>query len=316
MFDFEREDTGESRLKAYQKKIAERKQKKSVDAMPYTEGSYPSTESADSLLQESSVSDLSLMFKVDDKIDSICVIDREFRETQALAEQAKDRAQKALTAADEASKKSAGFGKKKKAIEALQAAQKEQSLATETNTQAITKLGELQSRIIEATKALFALGISNVAANRSVYRQLELRMKGTTEQELSKFARDEVMAVMQQLNEQQDMMARHNKLSEKVHEQNDLLKNQASAIEALELQSKNQKAEIEKLKLQNEKQKEQVQAYIKAQLDKLQKEEADSEDCEPEEMFADKDKSFAADVEAEEGAEPAKEKSKWFQKKR
>ena len=123
------------------------------------------------------------------------------------------------------------------------------------------------------------------------------------------------MAVMQQLNEQQDMMARHNKLSEKVHEQNDLLKNQASAIEALELQSKNQKAEIEKLKLQNEKQKEQVQAYIKAQLDKLQK-EAESEDHEPEEMFTDKDESFAADVEAEEGAEPTKEKSKWFQKKR
>ena len=316
MFDFEREDTGESRLKAYQKKIAERKQKKSVDAVPYTEGSYPSTESADSLLQESSVSDLSLIFKVDDKIDSICAIDREFRETQALAEQAKNRAQKALTAADEASKKSAGFGKKKKAIEALQAAQKEQSLATETNTQAITKIAMLQERIIEATKALFALGISNVAANRSVYRQLELKMKGASEQEFSDFARNEVLAVMQQLNEQQDMMARHNKLSEKVHEQNDLLKNQASAIEALELQSKNQKAEIEKLKLENEKQKEQVQAYIKAQLDKLQKKESESEKHETEEMFSDKDESSAAYVDDEEKSEPTKEKNRWFQKKR
>ena len=316
MFDFENEDNDESRLKVYQQNIIERKQRKSVFAAPYTEDSYSVSESADSLLKESSVSDLGLMFKVDDKIDSICVIDREYKETKALADQAEDRAKKAKTAADEASKKSAGFGKKKKAIEALQAAQKEQSLATETNTQAITKIAMLQERIIEATKALFALGISNVAANRSVYRQLELKMKGASEQELSDFARNEVLAVMQQLNEQQDMMARHNKLSEKVHEQNDLLKNQASAIEALELQSKNQKAEIEKLKLQNEKQKEQVQAYIKAQLDKLQKEEADSEDYEPEEMFADKDKSFAADAEAEEGAEPAKEKNRWFQKKR
>lgn len=316
MFDFEREDTVESRLKAYQQKIAERKQKKSVDAVPYTEGSYSSTESADSLLKESSVSDLGLVFKVDDKIDSICVIDREYKETKALAEQAKDRAKKALTAADEASKKSAGFGKKKKAIEALQAAQKEQSLATETNTKAITKIAMLQERIIEATEALFALGISNVAANRSVYRQLELRMKGASEQELSDFARGEVVAVMQQLKEQQDVMASNNKLSEKVHEQNDLLKKQASAIEALELQSKNQETEIEKLKLQNEKQKEQVQAYIKAQLVKLQKEDAESEYYEPDEDAADKDKSFAADVEAEEGAEPAKEKRKWFQKKR
>ena len=316
MFDFENENNDESRLKIYQQKIIERKQRKVVVAAPYTEDSYSVSESSDPLLPESSVSDLTLKLNVDEKIDSICVIDREYKETCALAEQARDRAQKALTAADEASKKSAGFGKKKKAIEALQAAQKEQSLATETNTQAITKIAMLQERIIEATKALFALGISNVAANRSVYRQLELKMKGASEQELSDFARNEVLAVMQQLNEQQDMMARHNKLSEKVHEQNDLLKNQASAIEALELQSKNQKAEIEKLKLENEKQKEQVQAYIKAQLDKLQKEESESEKPEREEMFSDKDESSAADVEAEEGAEPTKEKIRWFQKKR
>lgn len=315
MFDFENEDARSSRLEIYQQKITERKQKKIVEAVQYTEDSYSSRENVEYSLQESSVSDLTLTFNVDDKIDSICLIDREYRETKALAEQAKDRSQKAKSAAYEASKKSAGFGKNKKAIEALQVAQIEQSLATETNAQALTKIALLQERIIEATKALFSLGISNVAANRSVYRQLELRMKGASEQELSDFARGEVMAVMQQLNEQQDMMARHNKLSEKVHEQNYLLKNQASAIEALELQSKNQKAEIEKLKFQNEKQKEQVQAYIKAQLDKLQK-EAESEDHEPEEMFTDKDESFAADVEAEEGAEPTKEKSKWFQKKR
>lgn len=316
MFDFENEDARSSRLEIYQQKITERKQKKIVEAVQYTEDSYSSRENVEYSLQESSVSDLTLTFNVDDKIDSICLIDREYRETKALAEQAKDRAQKAKSAADEASKKSAGFGKKKKAIEALQAAQKEQSLATETNTQAITKIAMLQERIIEATKALFALGISNVAANRSVYRQLELKMKGASEQELSDFARNEVLAVMQQLNEQQDMMARHNKLSEKVHEQNDLLKNQASAIEALELQSKNQKAEIEKLKLENEKQKEQVQAYIKAQLDKLQKEESESEKPEREEMFSDKDESSAAYVDDEEKSEPTKEKNRWFQKKR
>lgn len=313
MYDFEREDTGESRLEAYQRK---RKERKMMNSSFEQNNAYNVDPESEISSFDSNESNTELMFKVDEKIDSICVIDRDYKETKALVEQAKDRVQKASTAAAEASKKSAGFGKKKKAIEALQAAQKEQSLATETNTKAITKIAMLQERIIEATKALFALGISNVAANRSVYRQLELRMKGASEQELSDFARNEVMAVMQQLNEQQDMMARHNKLSEKVHEQNDLLKNQASAIEALELQSKNQKAEIEKLKLQNENQKEQVQAYIKAQFDKLQKEDAESEDQEPEEMFADKDESFAADAEAEEGAEPAKEKSRWFQKKR
>lgn len=309
MFEFENEYNEESYLKAYQKKIAARKQQKSVDELQYKETSEHS-------VQKPSETDSSLHLKIDEKIDSICLIDKEYKNTLALAEQARARAQKALTAADEASKKSAGFGKKKKAIEALQASQKEQSLATETNTKAITKLAELQERIIEATKALFVLGISNVAANRSVYRQLELRMKGASEQELSNFARNEVLDVMRQLNEQQDMMAKHNKLSEKVHEQNDLLKNQASAIEALELQSKNQKAEIEKLKLQNEKQKEQVQAYIRAQLDKSQKGEDESDVHEPDDEIADKDESFATDAKPEEETESTKEKRRWFQKKR
>ena len=289
MFDFEKEDVRESRLEAYQKKLAEKKQKKIVDRIIYTENSFDTDENANYPTEESSVSDLTLRLNVDDKINSICVIDSEYKETLALVEQAKNRAQNARTTADEAAKKSTRLGKKKKALESLQVALKENSVAVETNTQAITRIAMLEERIIEATKALFALGISNIAANRSVYRQLELKMKGAAEQELSEFARNEVISVMKQLNEQQDMMARHNKLSEKVHEQNDLLKNQASAIEALELQSKNQKAEIEKLKLQNEKQKEQVEAYINAQLDKLQEEEAELDEHKSEKDFVGED---------------------------
>lgn len=102
MFDFEKEDASTSRLENYQQKIAERKQKKIVEAVQYTEDSYSSRENVEYSLQEFSVSDLTLTFNVDDKIDSICLIDREYRETQALAEQANDRAQKALSAADEA----------------------------------------------------------------------------------------------------------------------------------------------------------------------------------------------------------------------
>ena len=310
MIDFGDGFKRKSRLQEYQQKISVKKHQKYADEEPYIENQYSSNERALNSLQETAVSELTLKLNIDEKIDSVCVIDREYRDTLALVEQARDRAQKALSAADEASKKSARFGKNKKAIEALQTSGKENSLAIETNTQAIAKITMLQERIIEATKALFALGISNVAANRSVYRQLELKMKGASEQELSDFARNEVLAVMKQLNEQQDMMARHNKLSEKVHEQNDLLKKQSSAIEALELQSKTQKVEIESLKLENQKQKEQVQAYIKAQLDKLQKKDAATEDHEPGKMFADNRKHPATPEEDDaEMSEPSKEKN-------
>ena len=181
MIDFGDGFKRKSRLQEYQQKISVKKHQKYADEEPYIENQYSSNERALNSLQETAVSELTLKLNVDEKINSICSIDREYKETCALAEQAKDRAQKALTAANEASRKSAGFGKKKKAIEALQAAQKEQSLATGTNTLAITKIAMLQERIIEATKALFTLGISNIAANRSVYRQLELKMKGASE---------------------------------------------------------------------------------------------------------------------------------------
>ena len=316
MFDFENENNDESRLKIYQQNIARRKNQKSFLANSYIEDSYPSSTNADYSLQESSGSELTLKLNVDDKIDVICEIDEEFKKALELAQLANKRAKRAKSYAEEAKKKSTRFGKRKVAIEALQESGYENAISNQSNSEAITKIAMLQQRIIEATKALFSLGVSNIAANRSVYRQLELRMKGASEQELSDFARNEVLAVMQQLNEQQDVMAKQNKLSEKVHEHNDLLKNQAAAIEALELEGKNQKAEIEKLKLENEKQKEQFQAYFMEQNDKSQKEESESEKHETEEIFTDKDESSAAYVDDEEKSEPTKEKNRWFQKKR
>ena len=292
MLDFEKEDYEESRLEAYQRQIAERKQNKAFEVIPYSTRDF-SNENEICAEQELSVEQLNLKFSVDDKIDSICLIDKEYQDTLKLVKESEERAQKAKEAANKASNLSAGFGKKRKAIEALQNAQKENSLANEANSQAITKINMLQKRIIEATRALFTLGISNVAANRSVYRQLELKFKGVSEQELSDFAKNEVFAVMQQLNEQQDMMAKYNKLSEEMHEQ-------GAAIEILK---KNQEAE-------SKKHEEQIQVLI-AQFDKSQK----KVDSESDENGVDTKRFFTDDAKKE-VTEPQKEKKKrWFRKK-
>lgn len=289
MLDFEKEESEESRLEAYQRKVLERKQNKALEIVSYSDKN-SSNGNEFYAEQESSVEKLNLSFSIDDKIDSICLIDKEYQDTLKLAKLSEERAQKVKKEAEYASTLSAGIGKKRKAIEALQKSQIEQAASIGMNTQAITKIAMLQERIIEATKALFTLGVSNVVANRTVYRQLEMKMKGASEEELSDFAKNEVLAVMQQLNEQQDIMARHNKLSEKVHECE-------AEIESLKLQSKNWNVEIGKLKQQVEKQKEE-----------------DDDDSEPDEKSSDK-KTFTADEEINEDTEQKKEKKRWWPKK-
>lgn len=237
MLDFEKEDCEESRLEAYQRKIAERKQNKAFEVVPYSTRDL-SNENEICAEQELSVEQLNLKFSVDDKIDSICLIDKEYQDTLKLVKESEERAQKAKEAANKASNLSAGFGKKRKAIEALQNAQKENSLATEANSQAIYKIAELQQRLCDAIKALLSLNVRNLAASRSVYRQLELKLKGASEQELSDLAKEEIQKVMTELKNQQDMMLRQEKMSEEINKQNIKIQQQDEEIEKLKITTK------------------------------------------------------------------------------
>lgn len=237
MLDFEKEDCEESRLEAYQRKIAERKQNKAFEVVPYSTRDL-SNENEICAEKELSVEQLNLKFSVDDKIDSICLIDKEYQDTLKLAKESEERAQKAKEASNKASNLSAGFGKKRKAIEALQNAQKENSLATEANSQAIYKIAELQQRLCDAIKALLSLNVRNLAASRSVYRQLELKLKGASEQELSDLAKEEIQKVMTELKNQQDMMLRQEKMSEEINKQNIKIQQQDEEIEKLKITTK------------------------------------------------------------------------------
>lgn len=237
MLDFEKEDNEESRLEAYQRQIAERKQNKAFEVIPYSTRDF-SNENEICAEQELSVEQLNLKFSVDDKIDSICLIDKEYQDTLKLVKESEKRAQKAKEAANKASNLSAGFGKKRKAIEALQNAQKENSLANEANSQAIYKIAELQQRLCDAIKALLSLNVRNLAASRSVYRQLELKLKGASEQELSDLAKEEIQKVMTELKKQQDMMLRQEKMSEEINKQNIKIQQQDEEIEKLKITTK------------------------------------------------------------------------------
>lgn len=113
---------------------------------------------------------------------------------------------------------SAGRGffkdKKKEAIEGLQEAGVELAEAVQLGTQAQKLSFELQTRLAEITKYLFTLGVGNIAANRVVVRELEMRLRGASEEELSELARQEVMSVIRQLKEQEDLLRKQEQMRE------------------------------------------------------------------------------------------------------
>ena len=119
------------------------------------------------------------------------------------------RAEEAKQLADEASQKNAGwsfFGSdKKEAIEALQSAAKSQANALSDSVDANKELFNNQKKMSEALRYLFGLGVANMAANRTVVRELELKLKNASQEELSELARQEITNVILQLRAQEDM---------------------------------------------------------------------------------------------------------------
>ena len=119
------------------------------------------------------------------------------------------RAEEAKKLADEASQKNAGwsfFGSdKKEAIEALQSAAISQANALSDSVDANKELFNNQKKMSEALRYLFGLGVANIAANRTVVRELELKLKNASQEELSELARQEITNVILQLRAQEDM---------------------------------------------------------------------------------------------------------------
>ena len=119
------------------------------------------------------------------------------------------RAEEAKKLADEASQKNAGwsfFGSdKKEAIEALQSAAISQANALSDSVDANKELFNNQKKMSEALRYLFGLGVANIAANRTVVRELELKLKNASQEELSELARQEITNVILQLRAQVDM---------------------------------------------------------------------------------------------------------------
>lgn len=177
---------------------------------------------------------------INNQVEKLNELDNSVKEAMDAAEVAKN-------SAIEASERSAGFGKKKVAIEELQSASVDLAKAVRVGAEAQKISFEFQSKLAEITKNLFGLGISNIANNRMVVRELEKRLQGASEEEISELAQQELMLVIQQLKEQQDLLRKLDNLETNIKTVKENLVNQFTYSRELNERLFEQKYSLEQL---------------------------------------------------------------------
>lgn len=155
------------------------------------------------------ISNRNLPRLIEEQINKLKELDKSINEAMMAAE-------KATESARSADAMSAGWGKKKAAIEELQSSVVDLADAIQAGVGAQQLSFEYHTKITEITKYLFSLGVSNIATNRFVVRELEMRLKGASQEELSLLARQELMMVVKQLKDQEDILKKQDDFSKAV----------------------------------------------------------------------------------------------------
>lgn len=148
-------------------------------------------------------------------VDGIKKVDEKIRS-------AMDKAKEAKSLADDASNKKAGFAlfgrDKREAIEALQKSNVSLANAMSDTVEANEQLFQNQQKMANALRYLFGLGVANIAANRTVVRELEMELRHASKEELSDLARQEINNVILQLRAQEDMQYKIDKMEANIRE--------------------------------------------------------------------------------------------------
>ena len=140
----------------------------------------------------------------------------ELRRYKSSVDLSTKKAGTALKSAKNAKRMSARLGHKKAAIESLQDAVVDNADALGSFADAQEVSFEYQQKLGEICKYLFGMGVSNIAANRSVIRELEMKLSGASQEELDELARQEIYGVIRQLKAQEDIMQKQNFLTDEV----------------------------------------------------------------------------------------------------
>jgi len=144
------------------------------------------------------------------QVHQINVLERKISEVIQEATKAKE-------AAINANEK-IGLSGRKKAIEQLQSSGREIASAIQVSAQAHQQSFEFQKELADISKFLIGLGVSNIAQNRIVVRELEMKMNGASKEQISDLAKQELLSVIRQLKAQEHIQERLERLSSTIKE--------------------------------------------------------------------------------------------------
>lgn len=221
------------------------------------------------------------------------VISQQFTKITDLEEKvnkAKKSANSAKEKAKNAENKSAKLGHKREAIEALQDATVEIAKSEGDIIDAMNVSFEYQQQLGQITQYLFMLGVSNIAATRTVIQQLRLELQKAPKEKMSDLAKNEIMAVIRQLEAQEDMVAKQEKHAEALKKHKNLIAEGVEKDKAQDAQISENAQDIDELEHQNAEQDKLIAQGIqkdKAQdaqisenaqdIDKLEKQDAEQD---------------------------------------
>lgn len=140
------------------------------------------------------------------------------RELEEKVENAKESAENSKKRAQEVNDIKVKIGNRKATIKELQDVTFKMSESQCDIVAALDVSFKYQQQLGEITQYLFMLGVSNVAATRTVIRQLKSELEGASGEKMSELARAEIISVIQQLKAQEDIANRIKKQTQKISE--------------------------------------------------------------------------------------------------
>ena len=185
-------------------------------------------------------------------------------EFKAKADAAKAKAEEAKALVDEL--EVIKFGKTKAAVENLQRATHAINDAQISAAEAQEKSFEYQEKLAKTSKYLFGLGVTNIAMNRAVVRELKLTLEGNGAEEIDESTNQEILNIITKLKEQEDIMQKQENMSVKLTSLDDEVSIQG---QELKRQEKKDKEHDQLLEINERKDAEQDQElYIQSEKDR------------------------------------------------
>ncbi len=186
-----------------------------------------------------------IVASVNDSVCQIKTIEKKIATTVKAAEKAKKSADKAANFERKIFQRTtAGI------VDALQPAVKDIAHAVEVSVETQKLLFEHEKILAEACQSLFAMGVSNIAATSITVKQIKMQLQNASEEEISDMARKELERVVAQLQMQEDLFNRQNKLTEKVKVVNAKVEGINDSLDEHDKKIERQNKKIDNLKKQ------------------------------------------------------------------